>query len=64
MLGAGQPRASSRQGVSVQPSPAPDDLTFSFSTAYFSGAWVFIGAFVAHVLVKFPPSASTRRRAC
>ncbi len=27
---------------------------FSFYQAHFVGAWVFIGAFVAHVLLKFP----------
>ena len=27
---------------------------FSFYTAHYAGAWVFIGAFVAHVLLKFP----------
>ncbi len=30
---------------------------FSFYTAHFVGAWVFIGAFVVHVLLKFPTLA-------
>ncbi len=35
---------------------------FSFYTAHFYGAWVFIGAFVAHVLVKFPTMVASLRR--
>lgn len=35
---------------------------FFFYTAHFYGAWVFIGAFVAHVLVKFPTMVTSLRR--
>jgi DMSO/TMAO reductase YedYZ molybdopterin-dependent catalytic subunit len=30
------------------------DFPFSFYTAHFYGAWVFIGAFLAHVVIKVP----------
>ncbi len=35
---------------------------FFFYTAHLYGAWVFIGAFVAHVLVKFPTMVTSLRR--
>lgn len=35
---------------------------FSFYTAHFYGAWVFIGAFIGHVLVKFPVMVRSLRR--
>lgn len=35
---------------------------FFFYTAHFYGAWVFIGAFVGHVLVKFPTMVTSLRR--
>ncbi|MBW0116527.1 molybdopterin-dependent oxidoreductase [Pseudonocardia sp. KRD-169] len=34
---------------------------FSFYTAHLYGAWVFIGAFVAHVLLKFPTMVRSLR---
>ena len=35
---------------------------FSFYTAHFWGAWVFIGAFVAHVAMKLPKAVRALRR--
>lgn len=34
---------------------------FSFYTAHFYGAWVFVGAFVAHVALKFPTMVRSLR---
>jgi len=34
---------------------------FSFYTAHYYGAWVFLGAFVVHVLVKFPTMVRSLR---